>query len=510
MGRSGRIMFCNCLFWTKVFIALVLATTGLAYFAYKVYDLRQYALNNPASINPGNSANSNSGGNQPNAFTSTQNTPIPIPTQTDGTVAQDCSAGRNGRARLQPPTGRIMLGYHLNWAYDTPTNITRRIGRSPGVINAFMQLDPTRAQPFDYNMLMWHASEVQLVKGILELTIEPIVDIAQIKDETYDQIAGWARDINVQKGVPILLRFGHEMNGNWVLAYGYRPIAYKTAFRKMATAVRKVTNMTAMVWAPNVGIMYPFGDGDPATTVPIPTAANGGAEFQELDTNRDGRISRGDDPYEPFYPGDEYVDWVGLSIYYYPREDYANPGSDSDKQFWNIAAPTLDYFTTQMNVPPENLQNFYDDAAYLPGGANFNDYYPRLQFYKKFAEGKRKPMMLPETGAPYIVADQNNVPAPTTAGLNGAPRLSEREIKSGWWQQLYNQTTVNTWPYLKLMVQFEEQKLQANKIQNWAVTNATAADVLPAYRSFLDTAKNVIALGTDMSFKCDGSVEYTF
>ncbi|KAJ3117194.1 hypothetical protein HDU96_007622 [Phlyctochytrium bullatum] len=29
-------------------------------------------------------------------------------------------------------------------------------------------------------------------------------------------------------------------------------------------------------------------------------------------------------------------------------------------------------------------------------------------------QGKGNPMMLPETGAPYIVADQNNVPAPTT------------------------------------------------------------------------------------------------
>lgn len=84
---------------------------------------------------------------------------------------------------------------------------------------------------------------------------------------------------------------------------------------------------------------------DPYTTV-RPSAA----DLQLMDTNRDGVVnSQGrqfrytdylkkvligyyitDDPYAPYYPGDEYVDWVGASIYTYGT---TFPWSD------NISAP---------------------------------------------------------------------------------------------------------------------------------------------------------------------------
>lgn len=33
-----------------------------------------------------------------------------------------------------------------------------------------------------------------------------------------------------------------------------------------------------------------------------------------LDTNNDNNISMADDMYTPYYPGDDAVDWVGMSI----------------------------------------------------------------------------------------------------------------------------------------------------------------------------------------------------
>lgn len=47
--------------------------------------------------------------------------------------------------------------------------------------------------------------------------------------------------------------------------------------------------------------------------MPLPANAT---EAQALDTSGDGQLSPLDSPFAPYYPGDEYVDWVGLSVYY--------------------------------------------------------------------------------------------------------------------------------------------------------------------------------------------------
>lgn len=36
-----------------------------------------------------------------------------------------------------------------------------------------------------------------------------------------------------------------------------------------------------------------------------------------MDTNHNGRLDVGDDPYSPYYPGDEYVDYIATSAFSY-------------------------------------------------------------------------------------------------------------------------------------------------------------------------------------------------
>lgn len=48
-----------------------------------------------------------------------------------------------------------------------------------------------------------------------------------------------------------------------------------------------------------------------ATFADIPSVA----DQQALDTNRNGQLDGGDDPYSPWYPGDDLVDWIGISLY---------------------------------------------------------------------------------------------------------------------------------------------------------------------------------------------------
>ena len=40
------------------------------------------------------------------------------------------------------------------------------------------------------------------------------------------------------------------------------------------------------------------------------------ANYVAMDTNGDGVVDNLDDPYEPYYPGDTSVDWVGMSVRY--------------------------------------------------------------------------------------------------------------------------------------------------------------------------------------------------
>lgn len=40
-------LICNSLFWVKTFIALLLATAGLSYLSYRVYELKNIAQGDP-------------------------------------------------------------------------------------------------------------------------------------------------------------------------------------------------------------------------------------------------------------------------------------------------------------------------------------------------------------------------------------------------------------------------------------------------------------------------------
>lgn len=111
------------------------------------------------------------------------------------------------------------------------------------------------------------------------------------------------------QGTPVVLRFAHEMNGSWY-PWGQRPTQYIEVFRRVAAAVHQQAPGTAMLWAPNYGGGYPFASGQY-------NALPGTSDFALLDTNHDGVLNMSDDPYLPHYPGDDAVDWVGMSLYHW-------------------------------------------------------------------------------------------------------------------------------------------------------------------------------------------------
>ncbi|KAJ3295848.1 hypothetical protein HDU79_008200 [Rhizoclosmatium sp. JEL0117] len=446
---------------------------GLFYLAARVADLHSKAAN----AGPGNAR-------PPTNFTDA----------TTGAPKASCAFDSSkGLARLEPAiTNKLLAGYSLDWSYEVPRTLESKMdGISAPVFNAFMQIrynytvtNDFNGYAFDYNTLNWFGSECGKTGAMLLFTLEPDEGFDGLTDVHYAQVADALTMINQKYSVPVLLRFAHEMNGNWCL-YCLKPTAFKDNFRRMANLIRARTNMTAMVWGPNVGIAYPFSDVRP--DIPTPTAANN-PDFAILDTNANGIIDPLDDPYTPFYPGDDVVDWVALSVYNYPL-----------KGCYNCAVPPTffhDYLTGTGDVLQYVVGNDWNNPAF----AKVHD------FYAMFSADTvhQKPLMIPESGAPY---------GPLwTANQAGAtkPVVDENTIKAGWWNQILSQTTLQSYPKLKLVTNYEDQKVQdvfqTNQptIQDWKVTNTSSQ--LSMWKPLIKGFSAYLPQSKDLKYGCDGSV----
>jgi hypothetical protein len=226
-----------------------------------------------------------------------------------------------------------------------------------------------------------------------------------------------------------------------------------------------------MVWAPNVGINYPFSGQNP-----LPTRLSDPINFAALDTNRDNIFDWKDDPYLPYYPGDDYVDWVGLSLYWYPDEVYSG---------YNGPIPPT-FFIDQLTGQGPSMLNY--NPQIIPGGLR--------NFYQRFAVERRKPLMIAETSAPYF----DTIPLLVKDG-----KLSETEIKREWWRQLYGPDSYNQLPLLKAIIHFEEKKADAGgPVRDWRLlTNPSTRN---AYIQDLDALGEKVLYATDLSYGCDGSL----
>jgi len=132
----------------------------------------------------------------------------------------------------------------------------------------------------------------------IELGVQPLRGMAEVKDDAY--LRKLAKDA-AASGVPIFLRFANEMNGNWT-PWKSTPQAYIEKFRLVADVFHKeAPDNVAMLWAPGAN--------------PI-------------------------DNIQSYYPGDKYVDWVGVSLYsiYNPTADPLKQGIDRSSHIAKLDA----------------------------------------------------------------------------------------------------------------------------------------------------------------------------
>ncbi len=179
------------------------------------------------------------------------------------------------------------------------------------------------------------------------LFLEIAWNLPQETKESLDRVAGGDYDAYIIENLKyinqldhkVMLRFGAEVNC-WNLPTEEAALAefiavFKTAFRKVATLTRQ--------YAPNAALVYSPND-----------------------------VSNWNASAEDFYPGDEYVDWVGLSM-------YDNAGGSNEPVNMTDA-----YYCTGLYANPiAKIKNIVD------------------------AFGDRKPIMISECGFSYAGGLEN-------------------------------------------------------------------------------------------------------
>ncbi|WP_457676613.1 glycoside hydrolase family 26 protein [Thiolapillus sp.] len=163
-----------------------------------------------------------------------------------------------------------------------------------------------------YDRIRFPVNEVALINNLGKLPFirmmprsgfeegpDPVYDLQAIIDGDFDEaLSRWARDA-AATGIPLLVEFGTEMNGDWFPwsgwyngageTRGYGDPALADGPERFRDAYRHVVDICDAQGAHNI------------------------TWFFHVDAEGSPRASW--NRVENYYPGDEYVDWVGVSVY---------------------------------------------------------------------------------------------------------------------------------------------------------------------------------------------------
>ncbi|MFF7951473.1 glycoside hydrolase family 26 protein [Streptomyces griseorubiginosus] len=181
------------------------------------------------------------------------------------------------RPLLRPDRKYLGVAFNGSPRATAPvTAFTEKAGKRPDLREYYAKWgDPFQA---DVNRAVWDDGQLPFL--VWEPFSHTAAQIADGEQDTYiREFAGAVRDYNR----PLALSFGHEMNGGW-----YPWGSKKTGAADFARAWRHIHDLftdegaadVIWVWSPNV-------------INPVP----------------DVRL-------KPYYPGDAYVDWIGVVGYY--------------------------------------------------------------------------------------------------------------------------------------------------------------------------------------------------
>jgi hypothetical protein len=250
-----------------------------------------------------------------------------------------------------------------------PNNNTRlatiqaELGKKPGLCLMFMWYDISIDVTGCNNLVS---------KGITPIvTLEPGITYANVIKGNYDayfrKIAGQLKQING----PVFFRYAHEMNGNWYGWDGYHNGANDAASAAYITAWRHVHDIIATE--------------QQATNVLWNWCVNGGS-FPAESWNE----------HMDYYPGDEYVDWIGFDSYDKPY----NYTPTRYKSLEEVFGPVYDILTKAIPDKPILVGEFASEnyghetdphklEFFTNGGPALFEKYPRIHAFSYFNVAKQ-------------------------------------------------------------------------------------------------------------------------
>lgn len=286
-----------------------------------------------------------------------------------------------------PPAGAPWFGPGLDWEDDLPADYAGRLDLTPSLYAQRVHYPLTED---DRTYLEQFAQQAATQGAVAVLSLEPQESLDTLTEVDAQRLADDLASLHERYDSFFLVRFAPEMNGSWV-SWGQQPEAYVAAFRTVADAVHQATDQAAMTWAPAYGAGYPYGRAYGAVD------PSGTRDPGALDTDGDGDVDDADDPYGPYFPGEDAVDWVGLTLYHFGEQ----------QEFGDNTTPSADDFSERL----AERRAYASDVDREP-------------FYDRFAS-EQTPMVV-ETSALY------------NPGRDGDSELS---IKQTWWRSVFEATT---------------------------------------------------------------------
>ncbi|MCU1634446.1 MAG: acyltransferase protein [Micrococcaceae bacterium] len=355
----------------------------------------------------------------------------------------------------------LSFGPELDWSTDNARAYADRAGITPSFFSrpvAYPLNDEAERSLEDL------ARQGASLGSLAVITLEPTESLDQLTEDDARRLAGTLHRISEEFRTAFFVRFAPEMNGTW-FRWGQQPEDYIDAFRTVAVAVHAEVPTAEMVWSPSYAAGYPF------------TEAYGALEGRTagavtpLDTNGNSLIDAGDDPYQPYYPGDDAVDWVGLSMYHFGSYEFGN----SEQGTTTAEDGTREYsgaITTSVLPEPDKFADQLAGTYGMAPGA------PRIDFARTYAAEKGKRFLV-QTAALFDPEDADSAP--------------ESDIKRAWLDQLFDPALAAQYPELGMVAWLEASRPEPEAdghVVDWGLSadSATAA----VLRGTLDRMPGII------------------
>ncbi|TPX36288.1 hypothetical protein SmJEL517_g01428 [Synchytrium microbalum] len=334
----------------------------------------------------------------------------------------------------------LMLHFVLNRTATSALSMSQNIPVLSDHTN-----DPGVNDTMDYSLIDELGNDALLLISVYPYTYPAGTSWTAIQDSDIQALVDQCALYN-KKGRRVIIRFAPEMNGNWY-PWALQPTAFVATFRKLALLIQAQAPLTAMMWSPQIS---GYGGYTPTSSTG-PTSA---ADLAAMDTNKDGVLDGRDNPYTPFWPGSDVVDWVGSSMY-----DFGN--YDSSKNA---------YVTNNLPSP-----SFFEDA--LTGGL--------VPFYN-YVLSLGKPLAITEFGKPfYLEYYGSGYGGPGTPIPAGPGNLAMKQ--AFWSQAITNKAMLAKYPNVKFFGLFESE-IQTLRDFQFLNDQTDGGSVMRAFLSDIDNS----------------------